>query len=120
MRKEMIEIIRETDDGYEIVTNRQVIRMGIDQNRRCCEDFGYLMSNDNISEFEGHYLIDIKVVDEFLNVKDIKHYVNANTMFVNFETSNGTLQFVSYNEHNGYYAHAAYICCLAFNEHTFL
>jgi tRNA(Ile2) C34 agmatinyltransferase TiaS len=28
-------------------------------------------------------------------------------MFVNIETNEGTLQFVAYNEHNGYYGHIA-------------
>lgn len=28
-------------------------------------------------------------------------------MFINFETSKGTLQFTLYNSHNGYYGHTA-------------
>ena len=30
-------------------------------------------------------------------------------MFLTFKTSNGTLQFAVYNDHNGYYGHQALI-----------
>ena len=29
----------------------------------------------------------------------------GSAMFINVETTNGLLQFVAYNEHNGYYGH---------------
>jgi hypothetical protein len=29
----------------------------------------------------------------------------TSTIFVNIETSRGTLQFIAYNRHNGYYGH---------------
>ena len=32
-------------------------------------------------------------------------------MFVNLETNKGTLQFVAYNEHSGYYGHEAKVQC---------
>lgn len=34
-------------------------------------------------------------------------YYEGNTMFVNIDTDRGVLQFVAYNEHNGYYGHSA-------------
>lgn len=102
------------NDGYQIVTDKQVITVAIDNGQSCCEDWGYLMSQDDFEEFIGAELLEVKVVDSALNttVKDIlkDDYVDEGScMFVNFETSAGTLQFTAYNEHNGYYGHEAFV-----------
>lgn len=103
-----------TFEGYQIVTDRQVITVGINNGQSCCENWGYLMSQDNFEEFIDAELLSVKVTDTSLNttVKDMlkDDYVSEDScMFVNFETSAGTLQFTAYNEHNGYYGHEAFV-----------
>ena len=99
--------------GYQIVTDKQVITAAIDNGQSCCENWGYLMSQDNFEEFIGAELLEVRVVDDALNstVKDsLDDWISEGScMFVNFETSVGTLQFTAYNEHNGYYGHDAFV-----------
>lgn len=99
----------QTFDGYQIVTDKQTIKMGISNSQSCCEDWGYFMSNDNLEEFVGANLIDVKITDTELNSKKLqeKDLYEPCLMFVDFNTTNGTLQFVAYNSHNGYYGHDA-------------
>lgn len=102
------------NDGYQIVTDKQVITVAISNSQDCCENWGYLMSQDNLQDFIDAELLEVKVVDTALNshVKDFlkEDYVSESScMFVNFETSAGTLQFTAYNEHNGYYGHEAFV-----------
>ena len=110
-------------DGYEIVTNEKTISLLIENHQDCCELWGYFWCNDNPEEFIGSELIDIKVVDDALNQQLFDETVTlyeGNVMFVNLETSFGTLQFVAYNEHNGYYGHTAMVRSESFNYETFL
>jgi len=97
-------------EGYKITTTNQEILMGIGSMGMCCENFGYLMSEDNLDDFIGSELIKIESVDVSLNVKVIEHLSNQSVdmdscMFFNLYTTSGMLQFVAYNEHNGYYSH---------------
>ena len=46
-----------------------------------------------------------------LDLIEIVHRLEGGVMFVNLETDMGTLQFVAYNEHNGYYGHEAKVQC---------
>ena len=89
-------------DGYAIDTNNQTIYLLIENGQSCCEDWGYLMSHDNFDEFIGAQLLGLREVSasEINGVPD-----GAYTVFVNVETNKGTLQFVAYNDHNGYYGH---------------
>lgn len=91
-------------EGYALtLDDGSAVQLLISNESQCCEQWGYLMSNDNLAEFIGA---------ELLNVKTVDHQVSGdgdpyrNTVFVNIETSRGTLQFTAYNEHNGYYGHA--------------
>lgn len=98
-------------EGYQIVTTERVIDLIIGSEQNCCEKWGYLMSEDDLDDFIGAELHNVTVVDTALNVQallDKQITVNDHdtmTMFVNLETSHGTLQFVAYNMHNGYYGH---------------
>lgn len=98
-------------DGFEIITNKQIIKLGITNSQSCCENWGYFMTCDPIKFFEGAILYDIKLTDTALDTKQLeaKEIIEANLMFVTLETSEGTLQFVAYNEHNGYYGHEAIV-----------
>jgi hypothetical protein len=97
--------------GYIITTDKQTVRMGITDGQSCCEIAGYLMSEDDVQSFVGTELKSISIVDEALNKKSIEDIEGSDAylMFINIETSNGLLQFVAYNIHNGYYGHEAFI-----------
>lgn len=102
----------ESYDGFEIVTDNQSIKLGITNGQSCCESWGYFMTNDSLDEFIGAEILDVKVVDDSLNVETLKKeqlYDDACIMFVNIETNKGTLQFTAYNQHNGYYGHDAIV-----------
>ena len=99
-----------TYDGYEIVTDSQTIKIGISNHQSCCENFGCIITNDEIKEFIGSELKSLAIVNNVLNNKKIDEleYLDCGgAMFVNLETSEGLLQFVAYNAHNGYYGHEA-------------
>lgn len=97
-------------DGYQIITDQQTIKIGISDWQSCCENFGCIITNDEIKEFIGSELLGISITDTALNNKKIEEleYLDCGgAMFVNLETSEGLLQFVAYNSHNGYYGHEA-------------
>jgi hypothetical protein len=99
-------------EGFVITTSLQIIKIGIESGQSCCETFGHLTMNDEISDFINQELLSISVVDTALNTKVIDAVFDleeGDAMFVNLETSNGLLQFAVYNAHNGYYGHKAVI-----------
>jgi hypothetical protein len=98
--------------GYEIATSKQTLRLYIENEQSCCERWGYFMTEDNLDDFIGAELLSVAVVDSDLNHPKFNQggrpiMYEGDTMFVNIETSRGTLQFVAYNEHNGHYGHQA-------------
>lgn len=111
-------------DGFIIETDKQVIRLGIDNGQSCCEDWGYIASEDNFEDFVNSNLISINEVSTALEVNKIKlgtEYVcEGSAVFINVETTKGTLQFVLYNEHNGYYSHHYRIDSTQFDEDGYL
>jgi hypothetical protein len=100
-------------DGFFIITDKQTIKIGISNMQDCCENWGYFMTTDELGEFIGADLLSVDIVDKCLNKKKLEDRCGLKegeeVMFVNFETSEGTLQFTAYNEHNGYYGHEAVI-----------
>lgn len=105
-------------DGYIIKTDQQTIKIGISNSQSCCENWGYLTTNDDLQEFVGAKLTAIKLVDTALNVKPIEDHdlYEPSLMFVNFATDRGTMQLVAYNDHNGYYGHDAVVISEQFNH----
>ena len=105
--------------GFEVVTDKQNIKLYIDNQSSCCETWGYFWCNDNPQDFIGAKLRAVSLTDTALNEAEMKaNYLDPNdewfeggVMFVNLETDRGTLQFVAYNEHNGYYGHEAKVQC---------
>lgn len=76
--------------------------------QNCCENWGYLSSEDDFGSFIGSELKNVYVTDTELGIiaSNMKEDLDAGSaMFINVETTNGLLQFVAYNEHNGYYGH---------------
>jgi len=96
-------------DGYSVTTNKQTIKLGIDNGQCCCENWGYFWTNDNVEEFIGAEVLDVKIVDECLDVHQAPEIYEGGVMFVTIVTDRGDLQFTAYNEHNGYYGHAAIV-----------
>lgn len=97
-------------EGFVIITDKQTIKVGISDGQSCCESFGYMFTNDEIQEFIGSELLKIESVDSALNgkvIEELEYLDQGDSMFINFETSVGILQFVAYNAHNGYYGHEA-------------
>lgn len=107
--------------GYQILTDQREILMVISSGQDCCEDWGYFITEDDPEKFIGATLYSVEITDTnrsnrcFLRgyakpVGDDRepHYLDeGDVMFVDIVTSRGTLQFVAYNGHNGYYGHTA-------------
>lgn len=85
------------------------------------------MSEDDFEKFIGTDFYAVKITDTRLKTMDVQlekegvnylveeeedpymRYFQGEIMFVNIETSKGTLQFALYNAHNGYYGHTAIV-----------
>ncbi len=107
-------------DGFFIETSRQTIKLGISNGQSCCEDFGYFMSLDDIEEFIGSQIFSIEIVNECLAKDKLRDIYEGGCMFVDINTTVGTLQFTAYNEHNGYYGHEAVVVSEQLNEEVSL
>ena len=105
--------------GFEVVTTEQRIKLFIDNDSQCCENWGYFWCNDNPQDFIGAELREVRLTDTALieaqmkanNLDPNDKWFEGGVMFVNLETDMGTLQFVAYNQHNGYYGHEAKVQC---------
>jgi hypothetical protein len=116
--------------GYLIITDKQEIELSISNMQGCCENWGYFMSEDNFDDYIGANLLEISLTDELLNEaammregftkrengKDALRWMyEGGIMFVDLKTDKGVLQFVAYNEHNGYYGHEAKVVSTQLN-----
>ena len=107
-------------DGYKIVTTEQTIFFGISNVQDCCENWGYLTSEDDLTEMIGAQLLDIYVTDTALGlVEDVEIY-EGDIMFIDIVTDHGTFQLAAYNEHNGYYGHNAVLMSKQLNLDEYL
>lgn len=98
----------DTYDGYCIETDSRQLYFVINNGQDCCENWGYLSSEDDFGSFIGSELKNVYVTDSELGiiVSNMKEDLDAGSaMFINVETTRGLLQFAAYNEHNGYYGH---------------
>jgi hypothetical protein len=106
-------------EGFEIITTEQSIKLYISADQSCCERWGYFWCNDNPQDFIGASLLGVKLTDDVLNEAHFKinnidpnsMFFEGGIMFVDIETNMGKLQFVAYNQHNGYYGHTARVEC---------
>lgn len=116
-------------EGFEIKTNKQIIKVLISSGQQCCEYAGYMISEDNPEEFIGAELKSVSVIeDKTYNKKIIAKldeifdrnttkadgsvyfdYESGGANFVDFETDKGLFQIAVYNCHNGYYGHSILI-----------
>lgn len=97
-------------DGFVLtLENGTEVKLGISNGQNCCENWGYLISEDNLDEYVGAQYQGVEVVDTKLATIELNGTYESDCMFVNILTSKGVLQFVAYNEHNGYYGHDAVV-----------
>lgn len=97
-------------DGFIITLEDDTqIKMGISNGQSCCEQWGYLISEDSLEQFIGAEYHGVEVVNEKLETVSMHNMYEGSCMFVNIKTSEGVVQFVAYNEHNGYYGHQAVV-----------
>lgn len=109
-------------DGYKIETTVQTILFLINNGQSCCEEWGSMISEDNLEDFIGSNLLSIENVEDAEG--DIKKYFiedfyndqPSDSILINVNTSNGTLQFALYNDHNGCYGHDYIIRSVQFND----
>jgi len=118
-----ITVDREGEEGFAIITNKRQILLLIDNSQQCCENWGYFLTEDDLNRFIGATLLDIVITDTCRNTKALYKHLRSGVqsldcgdiLFVDIVTERGILQFVAYNEHNGYYGHRARI---AIDENT--
>lgn len=103
-------------DGYCVTTDEGIVMVGISNGQRCCEGWGYMSSEDDITKFIGADLLHVAVVGEdaqCLRIVDALgldgEWSETYAMFVDFHTSVGKFQVAVYNSHNGYYGHDAVV-----------
>lgn len=109
--------IEKVDDnsglGYLFTTDQQVISILIDNGSSCCESWGMICTEDDIEYFINAEILSLSVVDEQSFKRPLllsyMSYSGLYCMFFNIETNKGVLQFVTYNQHNGYYGHSVVI-----------
>ena len=107
-------------EGYEVLTTKQKIRLGISEGQSCCESTGFFWMNDKPEEFIGAQVNSVTITDQALNTEKAPEVYDGGVMYVNIETDRGTLQFTAYNAHNGYYGHSAIVRCEQLNHDTTL
>lgn len=95
-------------DGYEVATDKHTYRVLIDNEDSCCESWGYVASDDDLSAFVGADLREVRLTDVALNSATAECATGLDEggiQFVDFVTDRGALQLAVYNGHNGYYGH---------------
>jgi hypothetical protein len=97
-------------DGYRVTTSKTEILVLIDNAQSCCEDWGYITSEDDFSPYIGSELRWVRLTNTALNSEYVERscrygFDNGGIQFVDFETNKGVFQLAVYNAHNGYYGH---------------
>lgn len=98
---------RESLEGLLITTDKGDIKLLIDNNGQCCENFGgdFLETPDDIEKYIGAKIIAI----EDTNTKLLNESEESNETQLKIITNRGVLQYAVYNEHNGYYSHVTFL-----------
>jgi len=101
-------------DGYKVVTDAHTFHVLIDNGQSCCESWGYIQSEDDLSYFIGAELREVNLTDTALNKEAVEksgYYGDdgGGIQFVDFVTDRGVFQLAVYNSHNGYYGHGIVI-----------
>ena len=113
--EEIDEVVKsDSYEGYRIKTEKHELKLLIHSCQQCCESWGYAVANEDTSSFIGAEYLGYNTIysDDILKAVDndtAYDIENGNLLFLNVETSRGTLDFTVYNAHNGYYGHDAYL-----------
>ncbi len=99
--------------GVSIFTKNRVISAFISPDRQCCERFGSILSEDDLSKFIGSRLKRIYLTNTCCKTEYIDYILSLKSssteqysiQFINFETNKGFFQLTVYNADNGYYGH---------------
>lgn len=99
-----------TFDGFKIETEKDTYYFLIENGQNCCENWGYISSNDEYKEYIGKELVGIDVVDnacnKILNILNEDGIYECDCYFINLKFKSWEeLQLAVYNQHNGYYGH---------------
>ena len=78
-------------EGYLVQTDKHTYHVLIEDGQSCCESWGYITTNEDLSYFVGAELYKVELTDTALNKKPI--------VFVDFATSKGVFQLAVYNAH---------------------
>ena len=101
-------------DGYEVVTDQHTYRILISNKQSCCENAGYLASDDDLAPYVGAELREVRLTDTALNTRCVEGVApygwdEGGIQFVDFVTDRGMFQLAVYNAHNGYYGHGVLV-----------
>lgn len=99
--------------GVSVFTKERVISALISPDRRCCEQFGSILSEDDLSQFIGSRLKRVYLTNTSCRTEYIDYILSLKStsaeqykiQFINFETDKGMFQLTVYNADNGYYGH---------------
>ena len=93
--------------GYRIHADRQEIVIKISKPRLCCETYGVYCSKKRSEDIIGGVISQINLYDRVGN--QTRYFAREKSVIVEIITDKGSLEFIIYCEHNGYYAHDYYI-----------
>lgn len=101
-------------EGFKVTTDKHVLLVLIDDESSCCESWGHIHSADDLDDFVGARLKEIRLTDTALNSTIVERsgeygFDAGGIQFVDLLTSKGKLQLAVYNSHNGYYGHGIVI-----------
>lgn len=96
-------------EGFVVRLTTGFVFLIMEMGQNCCESPGYFLSEEDLDSFVGAEYLGVDIVDEALATVEKPAIYEGGVMFVNINTNKGPLQFVAYNEHNGYYAHRALV-----------
>ena len=82
--------------GFEVVTDKQSIKLFIDNSQSCCENWGYFFCNDDPQQFIGSDLREVVLTDTALNEAQMK----ANELNPNDKLFEGGVMFVNLAYHS--------------------
>lgn len=99
-------------EGFRVRTSKHVFLVLIDNEQSCCESWGHIHSADDLADFLGAGLTEVRLTDTACNTQIIERsgsgkygFDGGGIQFVDFITNKGKLQLAVYNSHNGYYGH---------------
>lgn len=95
-------------DGYRVKTSEHEFVVLIDNGQSCCENWGYLSTDDDPKARIGATLLSVELADTRLTaepLEDLVYIDEGGVQFVTFKTDGGDFQLAVYNGHNGYYGH---------------